>query len=98
MGHASVSKRKVIIGGKELPVVPLEYVQSIKFPFYAKVKVMETEISAAGTHKWRKTFEGNVVQNFPTHIVVLVHGVAGDYTRSINKVDLICGHIKVEFA
>lgn len=97
MGN-NTAKRKVIIGGKELPVVPLEYIQSIEYPFYAKVKVMENEISAAGTHKWRKTFEGNIVENYPNHIVVLVHGVAGDYTRSINKVDLICGHTKVKFA
>lgn len=96
MKHTGSVKQEVLVKRKEGELILTENIQAINYPPLTRLNVWQKEVSAAGTTSWRDPFQCIVIENYANHIVVLVEGVAGNYERAINKVDIACGHVKVE--
>lgn len=98
MKNTGSVKQETVAKRKEGELILIENIQAINYPPFTQLKVYQKEVSVAGTTFLRDSFQCIVIENYANHIVVLVEGVAGNYERAINKVDIACGHIKVVVA
>lgn len=49
-----------------------------------------------GKNRLKESFKGSIVKEFTHHILVLVKGKGGKYTRSIDKVDIATGNYSIK--
>ena len=77
-------------------------VTNIQLPVGARIKVEPTKLKQ-NTDEYlinvHRPYIGTVIHNYTNHILVLVEEESGKgrYTRSINKVDLITGEVRVKW-
>lgn len=97
--YADVQGDVALENARKIKDVPELY----NFPIGTRLKVatrrLDRNAAAKGTGRIgaprKERMRGTVVANYPFFFNIKIKGNSGDYIRTINKVDLICGDTEI---